>query len=136
MCTNPISCQTTLTNIQSDHIRKGFCDIGYNFLIGDDGYIYEGLGWGKYGSHTYGFNCNSIGIGFIGNFNLDYPTDQMIELYMLLIEEGLRLNELASNYKLIAQKQVNSFASPGIHIEELMTKWNHWSLVTTGDYLC
>ncbi|CAH1397219.1 unnamed protein product [Nezara viridula] len=136
MCTNPISCQTTVIMIQSDHIRQGFCDIGYNFLIGGDDYIYEGLGWGKYGAHTYGFNCDSIGIAFIGNFNLDYPTDKMIQLYNLIIEEGLRLNQLARDYKLIAQKQVNSFASPGIHIEEVMTKWDHWSLVTPDDYLC
>lgn len=38
----------------------------YAFLIGGDGFIYEGRGWGKYGAHTYGYNCNSVGVGFIG----------------------------------------------------------------------
>ncbi|KAE8573356.1 Putative peptidoglycan-recognition protein [Halyomorpha halys] len=136
MCKHPISCQTTLINIQSDHIRKAYCDIGYNFLIGGDGYIYEGLGWGKYGAHTYGFNCDSIGIAFIGNFNVDHPTKRMIELFNQIIEEGLRLNQLTSDYKLISQKQVLSFASPGIYIEELMTEWDHFSLVALNDYLC
>lgn len=39
-----------------------------SFLIGDDGVVYEGTGWGVAGAHTYGYNRNSTGIAFIGNF--------------------------------------------------------------------
>ena len=39
----------------------GWDDIGYNFLVGEDGYIYEGRGWGKVGAHTRHHNANSIG---------------------------------------------------------------------------
>lgn len=38
----------------------------YNFLVGGDGLIYEGRGWGKKGAHTFGFNSQSVGIAFIG----------------------------------------------------------------------
>ena len=31
---------------------KKFSDIGYNFLIGGNGDVYEGRGWDKQGAHT------------------------------------------------------------------------------------
>lgn len=47
---------------------KGWDDIGYNFIIGEDGNIYEGRGWGKKGAHSKPFNSKSIGICIIGNY--------------------------------------------------------------------
>lgn len=38
----------------------------YNFLIGTDGSVYEGLGWNIVGYHTLGYNECSIGLAFIG----------------------------------------------------------------------
>lgn len=49
-------------------MRRKFRDIGYNFLIGGDGRIYEGLGFGIRGEHAPRYNSQSIGIAFIGNF--------------------------------------------------------------------
>jgi N-acetylmuramoyl-L-alanine amidase len=43
-------------------------DIGYNFLVGEDGNVYEGRGWNTVGTHAGNFNKKSIGICFIGNF--------------------------------------------------------------------
>ncbi len=51
-------CETMLT---------GWSDIGYNFLIGGDGRVYEGRGWGRVGAHTYGYNSASVAFSFIGN---------------------------------------------------------------------
>lgn len=48
--------------------QKGWKDIGYNFLVGEDGNIYEGRGWGKHGAHSTPYNSKSIGICMIGNF--------------------------------------------------------------------
>ena len=36
-------------------------DIKYNFLVGKDGVIYEGRGWGVVGQHTAGQNDRSLG---------------------------------------------------------------------------
>lgn len=37
-------------------------------MVGDNG-IYEGTGWHKEGAHTYGYNSNALGIGFVGDFS-------------------------------------------------------------------
>ncbi|CAH1397217.1 unnamed protein product [Nezara viridula] len=132
-CETPAECERIMTTIQSYHIRKGFCDIGYNFLIGDDGYIYEGRGWGIYGAHTIGFNCDSVGIGLIGNFNKNIPSSDMFDMLKLLIEEGLRINEISKQYKLLFQSQINEKPSPGGNVEKVLKNWDHWSNVTTED---
>uniref|UniRef100_A0A6P4EHF8 Peptidoglycan-recognition protein SB2 isoform X2 n=1 Tax=Drosophila rhopaloa TaxID=1041015 RepID=A0A6P4EHF8_DRORH len=67
-CSNPHQCQSVLRQIRADHLRRKFRDIGYNFLIGGDGRIYEGLGFGIRGEHAPNYNSQSIGIAFIGNF--------------------------------------------------------------------
>ena len=50
-------------------------DIAYNFLIGDDGNIYEGVSWTKQGHHvkSSGWNADSLGVAFIGNFKSVVP---------------------------------------------------------------
>lgn len=57
--------------------QKGWSDIGYNFLVGEDGNVYEGRGWDKQGAHSKPFNSKSIGICIIGNYtsNIKNNTD-------------------------------------------------------------
>ncbi|XP_066906287.1 peptidoglycan-recognition protein SB2 isoform X6 [Halyomorpha halys] len=132
-CEIPDQCEDIMTSTQSDHIRKGYCDIGYSFVIGGDGYIYEGRGWGKSGAHTYGFNCNSIGVGLIGDFNKNIPTSDMLDMLQLLIEEGVRIREISQQYKLVFQSQVDQRASPGTNVEKVLKNWDHWSNLTAED---
>ncbi|XP_026832682.1 peptidoglycan-recognition protein SB2 isoform X2 [Drosophila erecta] len=73
-CFNPQQCQLALRRIRADHMRRKFRDIGYNFLIGGDGRIYEGLGFGIRGEHAPHYNSQSIGIAFIGNFQSNWTT--------------------------------------------------------------
>ena len=59
---------------------QGFDDIVYNFLIGCDGIVYEGRGWGVQGDHTNGYNHNSIGVAFVGNFRRNLPSDRALSI--------------------------------------------------------
>jgi N-acetylmuramoyl-L-alanine amidase len=47
---------------------NGWDDIGFNFVVGEDGNVYEGRGWNAVGSHAVPYNGNSIGICVIGDF--------------------------------------------------------------------
>ncbi len=60
--------------IQSYHMyTRGWCDIGYNFLIDVHGYIFEGRGGGDdvRGAHD-GYNCGSMGVAMMGYFHTPY----------------------------------------------------------------
>jgi N-acetylmuramoyl-L-alanine amidase len=48
--------------------NKRWGDIGYNFVVGEDGNIYEGRGWNVMGAHAPAYNAQSIGICIIGDF--------------------------------------------------------------------
>ena len=55
--------------IQAYHMdTRGWCDIGYHFLVGTDGTVYEGRPYGLLGSHAGGNNSGNIGISMIGCF--------------------------------------------------------------------
>lgn len=40
-----------------------------SFLVGQDGVLYEGVGWNVQGSHTAGYNDIALGIAFMGTFS-------------------------------------------------------------------
>jgi N-acetylmuramoyl-L-alanine amidase len=49
-------CEISLCNLFTD-----WDDIAYNFLIGENGLVYEGRGWTYVGAHRSGYNNRSIG---------------------------------------------------------------------------
>ena len=62
---------------------RGWCDIGYNFLVDTYGRVFEGrkgsIDMSVVGVHTGGFNSRTIGISAIGNFSSAAPTAPMLE---------------------------------------------------------
>ena len=68
-CRDQETCSDIVRTYQDLHLdQRGWWDIGYNFVIGEDGNIYEGRGWDYTGAHAIGYNTQSIGICIIGDF--------------------------------------------------------------------
>ena len=67
----------------------GWWDIGYNFLVGENGYVYEGRGWDSMGAHARNWNGVSIGIAFIGTFSNRTPNEAAINAARQLISSGV-----------------------------------------------
>lgn len=69
-CYDQKACSEIVRSYQNYHMddRQWF-DIGYNFVIGEDGNVYEGRGWDYVGAHAPGYNTQSIGICVIGDFS-------------------------------------------------------------------
>lgn len=82
--TSPAISQSTPYQIQLAEMSDGFYDIGYHFMIGPDGVIYEGRTIQVRGMHVgIGVdpisgeergNTGRIGIAMIGDFTLEHPT--------------------------------------------------------------
>lgn len=104
-----------------------FGDIGYNFLVGGDGNAYEGCGWSKQGAHTYGYNRGSICIAFIGTFSKVQPPMRQLIAAEKLIEKGVKLKKLASDYRVFGHRQLIAIDSPGIELYKIIENWPHWS---------
>lgn len=65
-----------------------WADIGYHYLIGRDGYVYEGRPVMVQGAHARGANnLNNLGIAVIGDFNDHLPDEkQLTTLQNFLID--------------------------------------------------
>ena len=66
------------------HVKsRGWCDLGYNFLVDRFGRVFEGRYGGAQlpvlGAHTADFNANSFGVALIGNFEQAAPPPAMLE---------------------------------------------------------
>lgn len=103
-CYTKADCTKTVQNVQTDHINsKGWDDISYNFLIGDDGYLYEGRGWdvqSLQGPYTKNYSNKSIGIGLIG-YKTDEPTYEQLETAINFLEYALINGKLSSGFQLV-----------------------------------
>ncbi|XP_067002918.2 peptidoglycan-recognition protein LC isoform X2 [Anabrus simplex] len=126
-CELQAACTLQVRLIQTFHIEsKGWFDIGYNFLVGGDGYCYVGRGWDSVGAHAFGYNNRSIGINFIGTFNDVLPPKKQLRAAKLVIEEGVKLGKIAPDYKLLAHRQVSGTESPGKRLYKELQTWPHW----------
>jgi hypothetical protein len=83
---NQVPCSKSaerLRQIQQDHVGKGYYDLGYNFVVDRCGQIFEGRTGGMdlpvHGAHDYGFNTDTVGISYIGNFESAKPTKAALD---------------------------------------------------------
>lgn len=82
----------TLQEVQRFHQNsRGWKDIGYHFLIGPDGTVFEGRPLGMVGSHSPP-NSGRVGVCFIGNFKQERPSQAALgasqQLIRALVERG------------------------------------------------
>ncbi|XP_075154919.1 peptidoglycan-recognition protein LE-like isoform X2 [Haematobia irritans] len=116
-----------IRDIQTFHIEtRGWDDIGYNFLIGCDGNVYEGRGWGVEGAHTFKYNKNSIGVSFIGCFMRKLPTPRALEACKNLLKLGVEEGHLTPNFKILGHRQCTSTQSPGGMLFDEIKTWDHF----------
>lgn len=74
-CTaTPDGREYTVADIRGMHIKRGFSDIGYHYIVHLDGFIETGRDVSMIGAHAIGHNTNSIGIAYIGGVEHDAKT--------------------------------------------------------------
>ncbi len=60
--------------IQNFHMdTRGWCDIGYHFLLTIDGTIWEARPLEYMGAHVFAHNAGNIGVSFVGCFDSGHP---------------------------------------------------------------
>ncbi len=64
---------------------EGYVWCGYHALIYKDGTVVQTRPWTKKGGHCPGYNLTHIGISFVGNYELEPPTDVMWTAYKDLV---------------------------------------------------
>ncbi|XP_065090463.1 peptidoglycan-recognition protein 2 [Ochlerotatus camptorhynchus] len=126
-CTEVAVCKEMVESIQDNHQNSNkWSDIGYNFLISNGGNVFEGIGWHRVGAHTRGYNNKSIGIAFIGDYSKELPSPKALRAASKLLQCGVNLGELDSDYLLYGAKQLSATASPGKALFKEIKDWDHF----------
>jgi hypothetical protein len=107
----------TVRQIQAFHQgpERGWADVGYNFLVGDDGTVFEGRGWGFVGAHARGQNSRSIGVAYVGDGGRPVPDVAKRAIVELLGEAERRFGSLRQ----VGHRDVGSTACPG----DVLYRW-------------
>ncbi|BCJ61614.1 peptidoglycan recognition protein family protein [Micromonospora endophytica] len=112
------SATQTPRQIQDFHMRKrGWADIGYNFLISStSGVIFEGRGWLTIGAHCAGHNTPAIGVCVIGADKPDVQdvSDAARRSFKWLYEEANRRK--GGKLTLLGHRDRGATACPGDEI--------------------
>ncbi|XP_052034626.1 peptidoglycan recognition protein 4 isoform X2 [Apodemus sylvaticus] len=126
-CSQPDECHLLIRDLQSFFMDKlNACDIGYNFLVGQDGGVYEGVGWDHQGSRTDGYNDIALSITFMGIFTGSPPNAAALEAAQDLIQCAVVKGYLTSNYLLMGHSDVSNTLSPGQALYNIIKTWPHF----------
>ncbi|XP_073840299.1 peptidoglycan-recognition protein SD-like [Musca autumnalis] len=127
-CKTKTACSQEVRNIQNFHMTRAFFgDIGYNYLIGSDGNVYEGRGWQYQGAIAKGVNAGSINIGFIGVFQKQLPSQEALNAAKLLMDKLKTDQKLKDDYKIFGHRQLSPTVSPGDALYAEIQTWPKWS---------
>nr|QYW22329.1 short-type peptidoglycan recognition protein [Pelodiscus sinensis] len=123
-CASQAACSQEVRRIQDDHMdKKGWADIGYNFLIGEDGGVYEGCGWSTRGSHAGEYNPTSLGLSFLGSFSETAPSAAALNAARSLVQCAVSRGFLSRSYTLKGHRNVNPTSCPGNALYRVITQW-------------
>lgn len=82
-------------------------DIGYSWLVDDEGRIFEGRGWWRTGAHTAGYNSKGYGICWIGDSYVSLPTEAALRAIVTVIFEGISIGAIDGCPTIVAHRDRN-----------------------------
>jgi len=123
-CFTQSTCESTVRGIQNYHMdSNGWSDIGYNFLVGEDGNAYEGRGWDRVGAHSPDYNSVAIGVCVMGTFTSANPNAAALQVTQQLISCGVELGKLSSSYSLHGHRDGTCTSCPGDALYATIRTW-------------
>lgn len=127
-CATQHECSKAVRGIQNFHMdTRGWDDIGYNFLVGEDGNAYEGRGWDHVGAQVRGYNSVSFGFAMIGTFDTRLPNISALSTVKQLIACAWHKGKTATNYTLHGHRDGGCTSCPGQKLYDLINTWPHYA---------
>ncbi|XP_078126111.1 peptidoglycan recognition protein 6 [Sander vitreus] len=124
-------CSADMRSMQRFHQDdRGWDDIGYSFVAGSDGNIYEGRGWLWRGAHTLGHNSIGYGVSFIGDYASTLPSQHAMGLVRdQLASCAIGGGRLVATFTLQGHRQVVNTSCPGDALYNEIRGWGHYGEV-------
>lgn len=102
-----------------------------SFVVGSDGYVYEGRGWRWVGAHTRGHNSRGFGVAIVGNYTGSLPSDTALNTVRDVLPScAIRSGHLQPDYKVLGHRQLVHSDCPGDALFNLLRTWPHFAEVS------
>nr|XP_023691976.1 N-acetylmuramoyl-L-alanine amidase-like [Paramormyrops kingsleyae] len=127
-CLSFDQCAADMRSMQRFHQDgNGWDDIGYSFVAGSDGNIYEGRGWAWQGAHTLGHNSKGYGVAIIGDFTSCLPSPRTLELVRERLPAcAVGSGHLSPGYIVHGHRQLVNTSCPGDTLYREIQTWPHF----------
>ncbi|XP_035209663.1 peptidoglycan recognition protein-like [Stegodyphus dumicola] len=134
-CYGLIECCDIVRSLQSYHVDVlDWSNIGFNFLIGNDGRVYVGRGWNQVGQFSTHYNEKSLSVAFIGNYYEKPPERKALSTVKSLLKCAVFKKRLAMNYTLHMHEDLECSSNPAPGLKQEITTWLHYE-GKAADYL-
>lgn len=91
---------------------KGWCAIGYHYIIGRDGRIFEGRPAQYQGAHTLTANEHNLGISVVGDFMRRLPNDAQLAALSKFLDDQRAKYRVGKN-RVYGHRDLHSSLCPG-----------------------
>lgn len=132
-----LSPEARLRQIQSYHMDvKGWCDIGYHYLISRDGRIWEGRPESLLGTHAGGANTGNLGVSVMGSHDATPVTDTQLDRMAALVGTLARAHGVPiDRTRIKGHREYKATSCPGnrlfAQLNELVTRARAYATGTT-----
>lgn len=108
-----VSDQEVVRRIERYHRNdRGWACIGYHFLVGRDGRVYEGRPTRYQGAHVSTQNEHNLGISVIGDFNEHLPSRRQLAALKALIDDKRNLYKVGKR-RIYGHRELHQSECPG-----------------------
>ncbi|XP_042207761.1 peptidoglycan-recognition protein SC2-like isoform X2 [Homarus americanus] len=134
-CNTSEECVAEVQEIQKLHMDKnGWDDIGYHFLVGEDGRVYEGRGWNARGAHARAHNAWTYGICVMGNYVMALPNDRALTALRDIMDCGVKQGKITQGFEVFGHRDGVCTECPGQMLYEEIQTWPYYSHRTIPIY--
>ncbi|KAA0183518.1 hypothetical protein FBUS_11495 [Fasciolopsis buskii] len=122
-CFLPCVCSHYLRQVVLEQMKEGLRGIGFNYMIGNDGTVYEGRGMDYEGQHTHGHNLNSYGIAFIGWYPVNSIPFASLKSFWYLLKYLRYYNKVDKDIVIYNHGNLQPSVCPGNALQTLINSW-------------
>jgi len=111
--------------IRQSHVRRGWADIGYHYVVDPQGRIWQARPRSLQGAHVKYNNEHNLGVLVLGNFMEQYPTQQALAALDAFVVANMHRFRVPMN-SLYTHQELAATACPGTHLQSHMVQAREW----------
>jgi len=101
---------------------RGWSAIGYHYIIGRDGRVYEGRPAGIQGAHVARHNAHNLGVSLVGDFQKHRPSDRQLAVLEHFLDDQRRRYKVGRQ-SVHGHRDLGPTICPGKHLYHWLNNW-------------